>query len=238
MALNSLFSSSPSRILVFDLETGGTTPSTDGITEIGAVVMEGHYTIGAFQTLVAWEKSLRYTAKAIELQHKTEKDFENAPTERQAIGMFAEWVKQYFPSIKEVAPWAHNAKFDVGFLHAACERVGWDRWPLSSNCSLEMFRRLHRGQKAHLEAACGYYGINTSWSSLHTAQMDAWVTGRMIACMLYGPMSEEFSKEWEIRERASGIIDFEEITIEDIEEVLDDERTDEREANVGTCEVL
>ncbi|MCL2486342.1 MAG: PolC-type DNA polymerase III, partial [Oscillospiraceae bacterium] len=107
------------RFVVFDLETTGLSPVSERITEIGAVAVDGGEVVDEFSTLVDPQMSIPY--KVTELTGITNEMVKGAPTEDAAIPKFFEFIKKTGGDCVLVA---HNADFDMGFINAACDRLG------------------------------------------------------------------------------------------------------------------
>lgn len=98
--------------VVFDIETTGLNNKTCGITEIGAVKMRGDEILETFQTFV--NPQMPIPANIVSLTGITQDMVKNAPVEREALKMFAEFAG-------ESCLIAHNASFDVGFVYRGGE---------------------------------------------------------------------------------------------------------------------
>ncbi len=101
----------------FDLETTGLNAETDKITEIGAVLVREGKILGRFQTFVDPETPIPY--EITKLTGIRDSDVRGAPSEREAVEAFLD-----FAGGRLLA--AHNADFDMGFIAAACRRLGRD----------------------------------------------------------------------------------------------------------------
>ena len=116
--------------VVVDLETTGGSAATDAITEIGAVKVRGGQVLGEFATLVDPGRSI--PPQITMLTGITDTMVFDAPRIQGVLPMFLEFIRG---SVLV----AHNARFDVGFLRAACAgsscpgrgRRWWTRcgWP-------------------------------------------------------------------------------------------------------------
>jgi DNA polymerase III subunit epsilon len=107
-------------LVVVDLETTGTDPRNDAITEIGAVKVRGGEVLGEFRTFVDPERPI--PAYIASLTGITDAAVAGAPSIRTVLPMFLDFAG-------DAALVAHNARFDISFLSAqaaACE-IGWPR---------------------------------------------------------------------------------------------------------------
>lgn len=105
-------------LVVVDLETTGTDPAADAITEIGAVKVRGGEVLGEFRTFVDPERPI--PAYIASLTGITDATVAGAPRITAALPMFLDFVG-------DAALVAHNARFDISFLRAqaaACD-IGW-----------------------------------------------------------------------------------------------------------------
>lgn len=100
--------------ICFDLETTGLRPDSEEITEIAASVIRDGQIIDEFQTYVNPHKHI--PEEITKLTGITDQMVADAPDLSQAIPMFIEFVAGR-PLV------AHNAGFDMSFLHAACKRL-------------------------------------------------------------------------------------------------------------------
>ncbi len=105
--------------VVVDLETTGGSPATSAITEIGAVKTRGGELLGEFQTLV--DPGHAIPPMIVALTGITDAMLVAAPRIEQVLPAFLEFLG-------DAVLVAHNARFDVGFLKAACRQHGY-AWP-------------------------------------------------------------------------------------------------------------
>ena len=105
--------------VVVDLETTGGSPNADRITEIGAVRVRGGEVLKELGTLVDPERGIPPQITVL-----------TGITNAMVVG--APKIEEVLPSFLEFAHGAvlvaHNARFDVGFLRAAADRMGLT-WP-------------------------------------------------------------------------------------------------------------
>ncbi|MGY5764363.1 DEDD exonuclease domain-containing protein [Brachybacterium sp. DNPG3] len=105
-------------LVVVDLETTGTDPASDAITEIGAVKVCGGEVLGEFRSFV--DPGRPIPAYVASLTGISDRMVADAPRIHAVLPMFLDFVG-------DAALVAHNARFDIGFLRAqaaVCE-VAW-----------------------------------------------------------------------------------------------------------------
>lgn len=105
--------------VIVDLETTGASPASCEITEIGAVKTRGGEVIGEYQTLV--DPGTPIPPMIVSLTGITDAMVVAAPRIEEVLPSFLEFLG-------DAVLVAHNARFDVGFLKAACRAHGY-RWP-------------------------------------------------------------------------------------------------------------
>ncbi|SEE02607.1 DEDD exonuclease domain-containing protein [Ruania alba] len=105
--------------VVVDLETTGGSPRESAITEIGAVKVRGGDVLGEFQTLVNPGVGIPPTITV--LTGITNAMVMTAPPITEVLPAFLEFTRGAILV-------AHNARFDVGFLRAASDRMELT-WP-------------------------------------------------------------------------------------------------------------
>lgn len=113
-----LFSNGPllskTTFVIVDLETNGSTPAEGGITEIGAVKVQGGEVLGEFQTLVNPGSPIAPFITL--LTGINDSMVANAPKISAALPAFIDWAG-------ECVFVAHNAGFDLGFLRASAKSL-------------------------------------------------------------------------------------------------------------------
>ncbi len=102
--------------VAFDLETTGLSSLHDTIIEIGAAIMKGNEILSTFQTFVDPHRPLQ-APKDVDLTGINDQMLAGQPDISEALPKFLEYVGS-----RPLC--AHNADFDIGFVTAACERLG------------------------------------------------------------------------------------------------------------------
>ncbi|MEG3030164.1 MAG: PolC-type DNA polymerase III [Oscillospiraceae bacterium] len=118
--------------VIFDIETTGLSPNSENITEIGAIIVKGEDVLKEFHTFADPEKPI--PLKITELTGITDEHVKGAPSQKQAIEAFQEFIGDRIVV-------AHNAaNFDVNFIQVIAENVGTsfectyiDTLPLAQN---------------------------------------------------------------------------------------------------------
>ena len=121
---------------VFDVETTGLKPAVDRIVELAAVRMECDGTIRRFGSLI--NPGRRIPVGVIQIHHITDEMVADAPC-FAAVG--AEFID--FAAGSTLV--AHNARFDLGFLHESLARNGMPLWRGKTIDSVRLLRRTHPG---------------------------------------------------------------------------------------------
>ncbi|MBB5918007.1 DNA polymerase-3 subunit epsilon [Nocardia transvalensis] len=119
--------------VVVDLETTGTSPERDAITEIGAVKVRGGEVLGEFATLI--NPGCAIPPQIVQVTGIT-----------TAMVMDAPQIEAVLPGFLEFAAGAvlvaHNARFDTGFLKAATARCEAAWPPFQVLCTVQLARRI------------------------------------------------------------------------------------------------
>ncbi|TNC23892.1 DEDD exonuclease domain-containing protein [Amycolatopsis alkalitolerans] len=162
--------------VVFDLETTGTRPGPDGITEIGAVKVRGGDVLGEFATLV--NPGMPIPPQIVALTGITGTMVYDAPPMDRVLPAFLEFAAG-------AVLVAHNAPFDTGFLRAACAAHGYP-WPKPAVvCTVRLARRVLTRQDTpsfRLSALAALFGSPTVPN--HRALSDARATVHVLHALL------------------------------------------------------
>ena len=118
--------------VAFDLETTGLSAEKDTIIEIGAVIMKNGKEQARYQTFV--DPGCKLRQEIIDLTGITDDLLVGAPKIEEALPKFLEFVGDRVLV-------AHNAKFDTGFVRAACKAQGIE-YKLTSADTLVLAQQL------------------------------------------------------------------------------------------------
>ncbi len=169
-------------IAFVDLETTGTTPTGDRITEIGIVrVADGEF-IDEWATLVNPECSIPEDIRI--LTGITNEMVRDAPT-------FSELRREVFERLEGHVFVAHNARFDYGFLKNEFRRVEM-KYRADVLCTVRLSRRMYPEAVGHgLDSVVARHGLHDAFApetaprtGRHSALGDARAIWRFVQ-MLY-----------------------------------------------------
>ena len=160
---------------VVDFETTGLNPETDRIVQLAAIIVNGDGEIvDSFDTIVKPESPDEY-------QHGAE-HIHGISAEQVSGGMPLRKALEQLWSINAGHIFtAHNAAFDLGFLHAESERVGIEGRIEFHVDTLELSRRTTGAdttRRHNLLALCEHYGIKRD--QVHDARSDATATAQLL----------------------------------------------------------
>jgi DNA polymerase III epsilon subunit family exonuclease len=162
-------------LVVFDLETTGLSASRDRMCEIGAVRVQALEIAETFETLVDPGRSLPPTIAR--LTGLRDVDLRRAPRQELAVRRFLAFTGD--------APLAaHNARFDVGFLDHAVQRLTGRRVAAQVVDTVWLARRLlhRRSERFSLAQLSHFFG--TSTDPCHRALPDALATAEILIALL------------------------------------------------------
>lgn len=161
---------------VLDLETTGGSVTDCFITEIGAVKVRGGEVLGTFQTLV--DPGAEIPPSIVLLTGISQSMVINAPQIEEVLPTFAEFVGT-------AVIVGHNVRFDLSFLDAAAERLGYR--PFSENRSVDtvgLARRLVRSEVRNLRLATLAAHFRSPTPPIHRALDDATATMYVLHSLL------------------------------------------------------
>ena len=159
---------------VVDFETTGINPETDRVIQVAAIVINGvGEIVESFDTVVRPESPAQYTHGAEHVHGISEEQVAQGMPLREAL------EKVWTISEGNVFT-AHNAKFDINFLHAESQRVGLENKIDTYVDTLALARKTdqERTRKHSLHALCEHYGINHE--NAHEAKSDATATAELL----------------------------------------------------------
>ena len=126
--------------VVFDTETTGFYAGSDQMIEIGAVKIKNGEIIERFDELIDPKRPL--PKKIIELTYITDEMLAGKPSEEEIAKKFLEWTGD-LPLI------AHNAKFDISFMKAACSKYNLGEFKNTVLDTMSIARSLHSDWPNH-----------------------------------------------------------------------------------------
>jgi DNA polymerase-3 subunit epsilon len=164
---------------VVDFETTGLNPESDRIVQLAAVIVNGDGDItDSFDTIVKPESPSEYQHGAEHIHGISAEQVSNGMPLRIAL------QKLWDISADNVFT-AHNAQFDLGFLHAESERVGIKGRVEIHIDTLELSRRISGAdntRRHNLFALCEHYGIERD--KVHDAKSDATATAQLLVHLM------------------------------------------------------
>lgn len=156
------------QFVVIDFETTGLDRANDRIVEISARRYEDGYCAERYETLV--NPNCPIPSSSTEIHHITNEMVREAPTEQEAI-----WKLHYFIGDNIIA--AHNADFDIEFLHNAYIREGLEAHNDYID-TLEISRKLYTLSNYKLGTVGRHLGFDTD--NLHRAGSDTKICGAIV----------------------------------------------------------
>ncbi|UWR25055.1 3'-5' exonuclease [Sulfitobacter sp. S223] len=163
--------------VVFDTETTGLDPVTDEVVQLGAVrVVNGKIVQGeAFETLVNPEMTI--PKRSTDVHRISNEMVTDAP-------YFSAVCTEFHAFSKESVFVAHNAAFDMAFLHKQTQKTGL-RFDHPVLDTVLMSAAIFGGSAVHtLDAICDRLGVCIPQTQRHTAMGDAVATARALVAMI------------------------------------------------------
>lgn len=155
------------REIIFDTETTGLDFKLDRVIEIGAIELINRFPTGRVfhEYIHPGEREIHPEAQAI---HGISLD---SLLGKPVFGGVAEQFMEFIDGAKLVA---HNATFDMNFINAEFERLGFPVVDaLRIVDTLALARRKHPMGPNSLDALCRRYGIDNSRRTKHGALLDS-----------------------------------------------------------------
>ncbi|HUQ25318.1 MAG TPA: exonuclease domain-containing protein [Burkholderiales bacterium] len=148
-------------LAIVDVETTGTRPGFDRVTEIAVIEVEGFEVTSSWSTLV--NPGTPIPAEIQVLTGITRDMVAGAPR-------FADLAQELHARLAGRVFIAHNARFDYGFLRREFQRAGL-RFNARTLCSVRLSRRLYPGKGHDLDSVIARHGIDCK--ARHRALGDA-----------------------------------------------------------------
>ena len=155
-------------VVVLDTETTGFNKDSDRVIEIGAVKLREGRPVSKFHTYLN-AQGVSSSPGALAVHGITEQFLADKP-------VFSDVYNALLDFICDTDLVIHNAPFDVGFLDAELERVGYQA-RIGDICNvvdtLVLAKQRFPGQKNNLDILCKRYGVLNEHRTLHGALLDA-----------------------------------------------------------------
>jgi len=173
------------RQIVLDTETTGLNPrSGDRIIEIGCVeIVNRRLTGNNFHHYINPERDSEEGALAV---HGLTTEFLSDKPK------FAEIANELRDYVRDAEIIIHNAPFDLAFLDAEFERLGFPRFAehvAFVTDTLVQAKEMHPGKRNSLDSLCDRYGISNAHRALHGALLDAELLAEVYLAMTRGQNS-------------------------------------------------
>jgi DNA polymerase-3 subunit epsilon len=169
---------------IVDLETTGTSYTTDRILEVAIVLYDGQEVRHRYSTLVNPQRGIPYFISR--LTGISDEAVRHAPT-------FPEVAREIVELTEGAVFVAHNVSFDYNFLRAAYRDLGF-RYERPRLCTVKLARRLMPGLQGYgLEKLCTHLQI--PMERHHRALSDAEATTRIFSLLLARD-SQGLTQQW------------------------------------------
>ncbi len=155
------------REIVLDTETTGLNPNSgDRVIEIGCVELINHMPSGeTYQQYINPERDM--PAESFRIHGLSEAFLSDYP-------LFAEIVDSFLDFIGDDKLVIHNAGFDIKFLNAELDRLGFSPLPMSQAIdTVQIARSRYPGASASLDDLCRRFGVDNTARTLHGALLDS-----------------------------------------------------------------
>lgn len=160
-------------LIVFDTETTGLDSQLDRIIEVGAIKYVNGKQVDEFWSFV--KTDIELTQNIVNITGITQDMIKDAPGIDEVLPKFLNFIRGGIIV-------AHNAEFDMGMLHAACSRLGYDlEWPCF--CTLKLTRRILPGlPRYNLDTLAEHYKL--TFEARHRAVGDVKVLAGVLHSIL------------------------------------------------------
>ena len=151
--------------VVFDTETTGFYVGSDSMIEIGAVKIKSGEIVDRFDEFIDPKRPI--PKKITDLTNITDDMLAGHDDEETVTKRFLDWTGD-LPMV------AHNAKFDIGFINAACEKYNLGEFNNTVLDTMSMARMLHPEWPNHkLTTLARRYKVEWDEDAHHRADYDA-----------------------------------------------------------------
>ena len=186
--------------VILDLETGGFDSRCNPILELACAFVsmesgqlqiceEFSWAVSPFSGAIIEESSLKITGINLDDPDRIQME------EKAAINGLFKLIRKKIKSEEctRAIMVAHNASFDLGFLHAACDRTGIKRNPFHPFSTIDTvsLAAIAFGHTV-LSESCGRAGLEFDESKAHQAAYDANRTAALF-CKIVNESNFEFS---------------------------------------------
>jgi DNA polymerase-3 subunit epsilon len=155
------------REIIFDTETTGLDPREDRVIEIGGIELDNRFPTGRTFHVFINAQGRPVHPDALAVHGISDADLADKPA-------FQGIVEEFLAFIDGARLVAHNATFDISFVNAEFERLGYPPIGLERVVdSLALARRKHPMGPNSLDALCKRYGIDNSRRTKHGALLDS-----------------------------------------------------------------
>lgn len=185
------------REIVLDTETTGLDVRSDRIIEIGCIELENHIPTGnTFHRYI--NPKCQIAEAAIEVHGITEDFLADKPE----FSVIADDLNSFLASDPLII---HNAAFDLGFLNAEFDRIGYGKLPPGRTVdTLMIARRKFPGAQNSLDGLCRRFNIDNSSRTFHGALLDAELLAD-VYLELIGGRQRGFA--WDAGAAGAGVVD-------------------------------
>lgn len=155
------------REIVLDTETTGLDPAAGHrIIEIGCIELINHMPSGeTYQQYINPERDM--PADSFRIHGLSEAFLSDYP-------VFAQIVDTFLDFIGDDKLVIHNAAFDIRFLNAELERLGFAPLPMTRAVdTVQIARTRYPGASASLDDLCRRFGVDNTSRTLHGALLDS-----------------------------------------------------------------
>lgn len=179
--------------VVFDVETTGLSAVYNTIIELAAVKIKDGEVIDKFESFANPHEKL--SPLIIDLTGITDDMVETAPELDVVLRKFHEWMGDDILV-------AHNASFDMAFLNAGYQRIGYEKVPNPVIDTLELGRLLYPTFKNHrLNTLCKKFNIELV--AHHRAIYDAEATGHLLWKMIKDTIEKDIHTHYALNEQST-----------------------------------